>query len=107
ESGSDEACTVVEWQNWALRGQSGALDMQVVLYHTSFEIALQYQTLDASLGAAATLGTQGPNAISGNAYACRGSRPLAVASAVCLFDPRHLPPSPITDSIFADGFDLP
>lgn len=105
ESGSDEACTVVQWHNWALRGQSGALDMQVVLYHTSFEIALQYQALDASLGATATLGTQGPDAVSGNAIACRGSRPLPAASAICLFDPRHPPPSPIIDAIFADGFD--
>ena len=107
ESGSDEACTVVQWRNWALRGQSGALDMQVVLYHTSFEIALQYQALDASLGATATIGTQGPDAVSGNAFACRGSRPLPAASAICLFDPRHPPPLPVIDAIFADGFDSP
>ena len=35
DSGSDEACTVVQWQNWALRGQSGPLNMQAVLYHAS------------------------------------------------------------------------
>ncbi|OJY88480.1 MAG: hypothetical protein BGP25_02090 [Lysobacterales bacterium 63-13] len=106
-AGSDEACSVVQWQDWALRGQSGALDMQVVLYHASLEIALQYQALDASLGTTATIGTQAPDALSGNAFACRGSRQLQAASAICLFDPRHPPPAPIIDSLFADGFDSP
>ena len=72
ESGLSEACTVVQWRNWALRGQSGALNMEAVLYHTSFEIALQYQTLDASAGTIATIGTQSNNATSGNAYNCGG-----------------------------------
>ena len=106
-SGSDEACSVVQWQDWALRGEPGALDMQVVLYHASLEIALQYQALDAGLGATASIGTQGPDALSGNAFACRGNRALPPASAVCLFDPRHLPPLPISDLIFADNFESP
>lgn len=107
DSASAEACTVVQWQNWALRGQAGPLNMEVVLYHASLEIALQYQTLDASSGATASIGTQGPDAISGNAFACQGSRPLIPASAVCLFDPRHPPPMPIIDLIFANGFEVP
>jgi len=73
ESGASEACTVVQWQNWALRGQNGALNMEAVLYHTSFEIVLQYKTLDASIGTTATIGTQSNNATSGNAYACGGT----------------------------------
>jgi hypothetical protein len=87
--------------------------MQAVLYHTTFEIALQYQTLDASLGSAATIGTQSDNAISGNAYSCpqptcpsckRHASPLTPAMAVCFFDPRYLP---VSDRIFASGFETP
>ena len=82
ESGSSEACTVVQWQNWARRGKPGTLNMEAVLYHTSFEIVLQYQTLDASAGVGVTVGTQSNNATSGNAYRCG-----------------------ITDRLFANGFE--
>jgi hypothetical protein len=105
EFGVAEACTVVQWQNWAERSQSGVLNMQAVLYHTTFEIALQYQTLDASQGATATIGTQSDNATSGNAYGCGGSRSLTSAMAVCFFDPRYIPVQ--IDRIFANGFETP
>ena len=105
EFGVPEACTVVQWQSWAMRSQTGVLNMEAVLYHTTFEIALQYQTLDASLGATATIGTQSNNATSGNAYGCGGSRPLAPAMAVCFFDPRYVPVQ--IDRIFANGFQTP
>jgi hypothetical protein len=108
DSGIDEACTVVQWQNWALRGQPGALDMQAVLYHATFEIALQYQALDASSGSTATIGTQSDNATSGNALGCAGSRSMAPATALCIFDPRFPPGSQgIADRIFSNGFELP
>jgi hypothetical protein len=105
EAGAAEACTVVQWQSWALRGQGGSLNMQAVLYHETFEIALQYQALDASLGSTATIGLQGSDAISGNAAGCAGSRPLLQVSAICLFDPRFPPQPHVVDAIFADGFD--
>jgi hypothetical protein len=108
ESGIDEACTVVQWQNWALRGQSGTLDMEAVLYHATYEIALQYQALDASSGSTATIGTQSENAMSGNALGCAGSRSLTPATALCIFDPRFPPGSQgIADRIFSNGFELP
>jgi hypothetical protein len=105
EFGITEACTVVQWQNWAMRSQTGALNMEAVLYHTTFEIAVQYQTLDASQGAAATIGTQSNNATSGNAYGCGGGRALTQAVAVCFFDPRYVPVQ--IDRIFANGFQTP
>ena len=103
--GIAEACTVVQWRDWSLRGQTGALNVQAILYHTTFEIALQYQTLDASLGSTATFGVQAADADSGLAAGCDGSRALSPAMAVCLFDPRHLPEPGIVDRIFSDGFD--
>lgn len=108
ESGVAEACTVVQWKNWALRGQTGVLGMQAVLYHTSFEIALQYAALDASQGSSATIGVQGEQAVSGVAYGCAGSHALQAAMAVCYFDPRYPPGSlGVVDRIFADAFETP
>src|SRR6185436_12715077 len=106
ESGVREACTVLQWKNWALLGQSGALDVQAVLYHATYEIALQYSGLDASQGNSATVGIQGPNATSGVAYGCGGSRPVQAGKAVCYFAPRYPPGSlGVPDRIFANGFD--
>ena len=105
DTGVAEACTVVQWRDWSLRGQSGLLSMQVILYHSSFEIVLQYQSLDASLGSTATVGVQGPDAVSGLAGGCAGSRPLTAAMSVCLFDPRYPPGPAVIDLIFSDGFD--
>jgi hypothetical protein len=102
DTGMAEACTVVQWSDWALRGQAGVLGMQAILYHSSFEVVLQYQSLDASLGSTATLGVQGPDAVSGIAAGCAGSRALTPAMAVCLFDPRF---PPFGDRIFENGFD--
>lgn len=106
DSGIAEACSVVQWHNWALRGQSGTLEVEAVLYHTTFEIALQYGSLDAGAGSGVTIGTQSHNATSGNAYGCGGSRTLAPHTAACLFDPRYPPGSlGLPDEIFRNGFD--
>jgi hypothetical protein len=108
ESGVAEACTVVQWQNWALRNQSGTLSMEAVLYHASYEIALQFAGLDGSFGSTATVGIQSKNATSANAYGCGGSHPLQPAMAVCFFDPRYPPGSHAAiDRIFSDGFESP
>jgi hypothetical protein len=99
---------VLQWKNWALLGQNGTLDVQAVLYHATYEIALQYSGLDASQGNSATVGIQGPNATSGAAYGCGGSRPVQAAMAVCYFDPRYPPGSQgVVDRIFTDGFEAP
>lgn len=106
ESGVTEACTVLQWKNWSLLGQSGTLNAQAVLYHTSYEVALQYASLDASQGSSASVGIQGPNATSGVAYGCNGSHPVQAQMAVCYFDPRYPPGSlGVVDSIFGNGFE--
>jgi hypothetical protein len=99
--GSNEACTVVQWRNWAEIGHSGPIDMEAVLYHPSSEIVLQYRSLAAD--ADGTIGIQSRNATSGYAYACRGSRPLVPAMAVCFFPPNQAP----EPSILKDGFESP
>ncbi|HSX62543.1 MAG TPA: hypothetical protein VLF18_20345 [Tahibacter sp.] len=100
----DEACSVVEWKNWTRIGSSGTLDAALVLYHTSGAIALQYAALDASAGSSACVGIQSDGATDGLNWSCNGARPLVAGSAVCLFDPSHLPPGG-SDLLFADGFE--
>lgn len=105
-SGAAEACTVVAWTGWGRVGGAGALSFQAVLYHTSFEIALQYLALDASAGGSASIGAQDATATSAAVWSCNGSRALAAGSAVCLFDPRYPPGSGgVVDRLFRDGFD--
>lgn len=105
DSGADEACTVVDWDGWGSTAAAG-LSMQAVLYHTSWEIALQYRSLDPSAGAHATVGVQDPANGWGAAARCGGARPIPAPGAICLFDPRF-PPGSLggAERIFKDGFD--
>lgn len=105
DSGAIEACTVVDWSDWGKVGTSG-LSMQAVLYHQSWEIALQYTALDPSAGASATVGVQDPAQEWGVAARCGGANPIPAPGAICLFDPRFPPGSlGIEDLLFADGFE--
>ncbi|GAA0712161.1 hypothetical protein [Dokdonella soli] len=107
DSGVAEACTVVDWSNWGKPGTSG-LSMQAVLYHQTWEIALQYRSLDPSAGAKATIGVQDPAHGWGFAARCGGAQPIPAPGAICLFDPRYPPGSRGTsDLLFKDGFDGP
>ena len=102
-SGVDEACSVFDWSGWTRVGHADALAFQVVLYHGSFEIALQYaSTGDEGVGA--SVGAQDATASSAIEHACNGSRLLQPARSICLFDPRF-PPQGALDLIFADGFE--
>ncbi|MBN8481513.1 MAG: hypothetical protein J0L88_07995, partial [Xanthomonadales bacterium] len=67
-----EACTIVQWQHWRRRGSSALVDMQVVLYHASGEIAVQYGAMDAAAAGGATFGIQDDAARSAVQLACGG-----------------------------------
>lgn len=101
---ADEACTVVHWHDWSRLGESQLIDVQLVLYHASHAVAVQYGALDAGAGASACVGLQSHNAEDGGAWSCNGARPLGAGSAVCFFDPAHLPGG-VADALFADGFE--
>lgn len=105
DSGIAEACTVIDWSNWGKVGTSG-LSMQAVLYHQSWEIALQYASLDPSAGTSATVGVQDPAHDWGAAARCGGAAAIPAPGAICLFDPRF-PPGSMgqQDLLFADGFE--
>lgn len=102
-SGVDEACSVFDWSGWMRVGHADGLAFQVVIYHASFEIALQYASIgDGGFGA--SVGAQDAAASSAVEHSCNGSRPLQPARSICLFDPRF-PPQGALDLIFGNGFE--
>lgn len=104
-TGPAEPCTIVQWRNWTRLGQADALDFQAVLYHHSWQIALQYQAVPVlPAGPGYTVGLQDHGADSGTAIGCGAGIPVPAASAVCLFDPRF-PPAGGADAIFAHDFE--
>lgn len=81
-----DACTVVEWHQWKQRGSSALVDMQVVLYPSQGEIAVQYGAIDPGLAATATFGIQDAGARSALQVGCAGNGAPSPSSAVCYFD---------------------
>jgi hypothetical protein len=98
-----EACSVVQWKNFAKIGNAGTLDVQAILYHASSEIVLQHTAVDASAGNSACVGIQDPLAADGGAWSCNGTHPIIAGSAVCFIDPAHPPVA--LDRLFANGFE--
>lgn len=92
-----EPCTVVSWEGVERVASGEPLTFQVVLYHQSFEIAVQYQNVDSTGGGSATVGIQGPGARFGLAYAFDTPGTLAPSSSLCYFEPRFPPGGPIAD----------
>jgi uncharacterized repeat protein (TIGR01451 family) len=83
-----EACTIVQWTDWAELGGGNPFDAQVVLYHLSFEVALQLRPGTSTL-ASGTMGIQNRIATSGLQY--RPDEPVSDDTAICLFEPRFPP----------------
>lgn len=103
-AGLAQACTIVQWRDWRRFGGDDSLDMQAVLYHATWEIALQYRALPAAgPDWMPTVGLQDVRAASGWAARCGGRLPTP-KQALCLFDPRFPPPQG-NDLLFADGFE--
>lgn len=91
-AGAPEACTVVEWSGFERAGplrSSQPLHAQAVLYHGSHEIALQYASVDDSLGSQATVGLQGFDGRIAREAGCNAPRQVRPRHSVCFRDPRH------------------
>jgi len=89
-----EACTVVQWTDWALGGTAIGFDLQAVLYHDSFEIAFQIRPGAAPL-TGGTMGIQ--NRRAGIALQYRPADSLSANTAVCFFEPRYPAGGPVAD----------
>ena len=88
---ADQSCSVVEWVDFDRRAAPGGtpITAQVVLYHATHEIVLQYASVDASFGSSATVGVQGFDSRSGKTATCNVPGAVQPAQSICLFDPRH------------------
>ncbi len=101
---ADEACTVVQWRDWQRLDDDGALDFQVVLYHASAAIAVQYAQGSAPLPEQAVIGLQDASASTAAMQACGIVPRPQPGSSVCFHDPRF-PPDDGYDRLFRDGFE--
>lgn len=100
-SGLPEACTVVEWDGFERAGpipSTAPLRAQAVLYHGSHEIAMQYASVDDSRGAQATVGLQGFEGRAAREASCNRGDQVKSGQAICFYDPRHRPTSPLAAS---------
>lgn len=94
EAVGDESCTVVQWDQWASLDGGTTFDLQVVLYHSSFEVVSQYRGV---VPADATVGLQAADASTALAPTCAGAGLPAGPHALCFFDRRFPPGGPIHD----------
>lgn len=104
--GLPEACTVLQWSAWPRLGSVVPNDFQVLLYHATQAIVLQYAQVDPLVMASASIGLQSDDGADAALWSCNGERSLAPASAVCFYDPRF-PPGERPDGLYADGFETP
>jgi uncharacterized repeat protein (TIGR01451 family) len=86
ESVGSEACTILQWTDWALAGAGEAFDFQAVVYHTSYQIVYQVRPGATAL-AGGTIGVQNQNATDASQYRFADTG-LIADTAVCFFDPR-------------------
>ncbi len=102
EALGDQACTVIQWNNWSKHNTSDVIDFEVILYHTSYQIVVQYNLSNG--GSEASIGLQNASARSAANFSCNSSNSIPSASSVCFYDPRS-PPSGDNNLIFANSFE--
>ena len=99
----DGACTVIQWTQWQTLGAAKRFTFQVLLYHASAAIAVQYVDIPAAALAGATLGLQNENSTSGATIRCNSVEAQSPVQGFCAYDPRF-PSLVVLDTVFADGF---
>jgi len=87
ESVGSESCTVLQWADWSAEGGAEAFDLQVVLYHVSYQIVYQIRPGASGL-AGGTVGIQNRDATDASQYR-PGVAGLAGDTAICFFEPRY------------------
>ena len=87
ESVGSESCTVLQWTDWAADGGTEAFDLQIVLYHVSYQIVYQIRPGAGGLSGG-TIGIQNRDATDASQYR-PGVTGLAGDTAICFFDPRY------------------
>jgi len=88
-SGGNEPCTVLQWEDWAVRGNPDTFDFQAILYHETNQITVQVDPPPSVDGDSATFGVQNGSATSGLAFGCNDAALLDGQTAICYFHPEH------------------
>jgi hypothetical protein len=90
-----EACTVIEWASWGRHEWPGTFDLEVLLYHRSLEIVLQYGP--QVIGSSATVALQDATASRALSLSCNPADLDPAGQALCVFDPRFPAGGPQAD----------
>lgn len=88
-TGGNEPCTVLQWSDWAVRGNPDTFDFQAILYHETNQITVQVDPPPSVDGDSATFGIQNGTATSGLAFGCNDPNLLDGQTAICYFHPEH------------------
>ncbi len=94
---ADEPCTIFQWTDWGFHDSADVVDLQAVLYHTSFEVVVQVAAGDSSQGGSATVGLQDAGARTALLYDCNQPGAIPGGTAVCFYDPRFPVGGPVAD----------
>jgi uncharacterized repeat protein (TIGR01451 family) len=86
EALGSEPCTILQWSDWSRADGDGLVDLQAVLYHSSFEVVYQIRP-GTGLLTGGTIGMQDSRGADATQYR-PGSAGLSGDTAVCLFEPR-------------------
>jgi len=87
EALGSEACTILQWTDWAVGSSGGVFDFQALVYHGSFQIVYQLRPGMDALDDG-TIGVQNLGATDASQYGIAKAG-LVADTAVCFFDPRY------------------
>jgi uncharacterized repeat protein (TIGR01451 family) len=87
EALGSEACTILQWTDWAVGWSGEVFDFQALVYHGSFQIVYQIRLGTSALGEG-TIGIQNRGATEASQYGFAEAG-LVADTAVCFFDPRY------------------
>lgn len=77
------SCTVFLWDEAVHYGDTNAFDFEVILYHGSGEMAIQWDDRNPEAGSSSTTGIQNAAADIGLTYVCETAASLPADSGVC------------------------
>ncbi len=87
----NEPCTIVQWKNWSVLGNSQIFDFEVILYQWSYAIHILFNGQTPN---SATVGIQNKDAKDGVSFPCN---PVDMSVSYCFFHPEHPVGGPFAD----------
>lgn len=103
-TGLEGACTILLWEQSQSLGTTNSLTFQVLLYHATATVAVQYLSVPVAAFSGATAGLQNNVATSAANQQCnRASVQVDAIQGYCAYDPRF-PSAVQLDTLFLDGF---